>query len=650
MVFTEGEEVLARYPNTSEYYKGKIVHVRGEEYKVKFETGVQHTVGEMDIKPERRGRTPTRASSRIARKSPIRYSPSRRSPSRRSPARQSVQTPTKKLSVRSTRLAKVSLSRIDVESDNVNNHKEGNEVDKNSKRVEAMPLQQRLNEINMLTRRSTRMSSMSKIEKERTPIVLVREIDRAASLPIEKRSYLIDYSSGERGRGYSMQRDKDLTRLPPAQESEKREASIAENREKGIIRIDQPQEWGGWIGTSLLTFLLPLSMILPQLLCLKGRCRSYLDVQFTTDWRSYINWQGFLVYVVYLTVLACVSILPIGRNVDGQQSKTGKLQYRINGFLSATLAIALFGLCINKDIPISDYILNNSVQLVISGWLIGTILALGLYIKAERASVVSLNIYASTNSRMYNFWQGREINPRVGVLDIKLLLIRASLIGMLIVNVAVAVKAIGDVKSPNVQQFDVSTLLAISLQLFYIIDGLIYEATIFTSFTVMYEGTGYMTCVSHLLYPFLPTLTTKFMLYQKTQFNYYTGIFVLIFIVGYILYRSSNSRKDEFRKNPVSPTMPYLETIPTLRGKKLMLSGLWGHVRHPNYLGDIMMQWSFAGVSLATDVLPYYAAVCCTLTLAYRAVRDNRRCQTRYGYAWEEYCSRVKYMILKCVF
>lgn len=93
-----------------------------------------------------------------------------------------------------------------------------------------------------------------------------------------------------------------------------------------------------------------------------------------------------------------------------------------------------------------------------------------------------------------------------------------------------------------------------------------------------------------------------------------------------------------------------METIPTSRGKKLMLSGLWGYVRHPNYLGDIMMQWSIAGVTLATDVLPYYVAICCTLTLAYRAVRDNKRCQTRYGYAWEEYCSRVKYMILKCVF
>lgn len=80
---------------------------------------------------------------------------------------------------------------------------------------------------------------------------------------------------------------------------------------------------------------------------------------------------------------------------------------------------------------------------------------------------------------------------------------------------AVIIKVVGDVKSLNIEQLNVAALLVILLQQFYIVDGLIFEATIFTSFTIMYEGTGYMTCVSHLLYPFLTTLTTRFILYQK---------------------------------------------------------------------------------------------------------------------------------------
>lgn len=97
------------------------------------------------------------------------------------------------------------------------------------------------------------------------------------------------------------------------------------------------------------------------------------------------------------------------------------------------MAIIGLGLCVYMNIPVSEYILNNIVQLSVSGWIVGTILALGLYIKAGKAPVINLNLYASTNSKIYNFWQGREINPRFGTLDIKLLLIRASLIGTVII-------------------------------------------------------------------------------------------------------------------------------------------------------------------------------------------------------------------------
>ena len=36
-----------------------------------------------------------------------------------------------------------------------------------------------------------------------------------------------------------------------------------------------------------------------------------------------------------------------------------------------------------------------------------------------------------------------------------------------------------------------------------------------------------------------------------------------------------------------------LETLPTAGGKKLLVSGWWGLVRHPNYLGEILIQWSW---------------------------------------------------------
>ncbi|XP_070524612.1 delta(14)-sterol reductase TM7SF2 isoform X2 [Cardiocondyla obscurior] len=642
MKFTEGEEVLAKHPNTSEYYKGKILNVRGDRYKIQFETGIEHIVRENDIKYERSGRTPTRTSKKSG-KSPSRASPSRRSPSRRSPARQSARSPARsstlsvrKLPIRNTRLAKISLSRIDIE-DKTSNHK-GNDAKKfKDISPETLPLQQRLGMTVM------RRPTLLKTEQEYTSSgMLTRSSNRAVSLPVEKKS-IQDYLPEEKERGYSVQRDQDLTKP----EGDKWETAL--KREKEMYRVDKPQEWGGWIGTFFLIFILPLFVILPQLLCKKGQCKSAL-IKPPINLESYLNLYTLLAYVGFLTLLTCFSIIPIGKIIDGQESKIGILQYRVNGFLSAIITLIIIASLVYVNIPISDYILNNITQLSISGWIVGTFFAMGLYLKAGKIPLANYNIYASTNSKIYNFWQGREINPRIGTLDIKLLLIRASLIGTLVLNIAIAIKAVGNVKNLDIEKLDTTTLIAVSLQLLYILHGLIHEATIFTSFTIMYEGTGYMTCVSHLLYPFLTTLPIRILLYQKIKLNYFTGISVLSFFVGYVLYRVSNLRKDEFRKNPVAPIVPYVETIPTLRGKKLMLSGLWGYVRHPNYLGDIIMQWSIASIGLANDILLYYAAFCCTIVLFYRAVRDNKRCQMRYGYAWEQYCSRVKYMILKRIF
>lgn len=108
-------------------------------------------------------------------------------------------------------------------------------------------------------------------------------------------------------------------------------------REKEINRVGKPQEWGGWIGTFFLIFLLPVSVILPQLLCSKGQCKSTL-VKLSVDLESYLNLHTLytylytvLCYVAFLTLLACISIIPIGKTIDGQQSKIGRLQYRING-------------------------------------------------------------------------------------------------------------------------------------------------------------------------------------------------------------------------------------------------------------------------------------------------------------------------------
>lgn len=46
--------------------------------------------------------------------------------------------------------------------------------------------------------------------------------------------------------------------------------------------------------------------------------------------------------------------------------------------------------------------------------------------------------------------------------------------------------------------------------------------------------------------------------------------------------------------HPITCLPPGLETISTATGRQLLVSGWWGMVRHPNYLGDLIMAlaWS----------------------------------------------------------
>lgn len=80
-------------------------------------------------------------------------------------------------------------------------------------------------------------------------------------------------------------------------------------------------------------------------------------------------------------------------------------------------------------------------------------------------------------------------------------------------------KAIKETEMYNLQHLNIGVLLGTSLQIIYALDALFFESAMLTTFEIMYEGTGYMLCTAYMIYPFLPTLTTKYMLYHKYVSN-----------------------------------------------------------------------------------------------------------------------------------
>lgn len=87
--------------------------------------------------------------------------------------------------------------------------------------------------------------------------------------------------------------------------------------------------------------------------------------------------------------------------------------------------------------------------------------------------------------------------------------------------------------------------------------------------------------------------------------------------------------------------------MPTFHGNKLLVSSLWGILRHPNYTGDILIHIALAlpGI-LSGQYVAATPAILTILVLMHRAWRDHTRCQRRYGAAWQRYCKRVPSVII----
>lgn len=221
----------------------------------------------------------------------------------------------------------------------------------------------------------------------------------------------------------------------------------------------------------------------------------------------------------------------------------------------------------------------------------------------------------------------------------------------------------------TVPKADPTIFTLYALTSLYYLDTIIYETRFLSSFEIQYEGFGYMSAVGYALYPFFLTSLVRYVYYNSIQLQLHTLIISgLTFVLGYYLYRRSNSLKNDFRKNPYQQSVARksliccfsssnccwcfffadLETITTNLGKKLIVSGLWGIVRKPNYLGDILMH--LALVPYVYNVPPVLFLIFTVALLVHRTIRDNAHCKQKYGGSWERYCLKVKYVLLPKVY
>ena len=337
-------------------------------------------------------------------------------------------------------------------------------------------------------------------------------------------------------------------------------------------------------------------------------------------------------------------MLPLGRVVSGTElrDKT-KLSYRINGIHAFVISHMLFAIayCIYK-IPVR-YVYDQFLSLATASIFFSFLLAVYLYARSFRSGAL-LGLGGNSGYFTYDFFMGRELNPRIFSFDWKVFCeLRPGLIGWTLINYCFLVaqyEKFGRVSS--------SMILVCLFQSWYVLDSLWFEEAILTTMDIVHDGFGFMLAFGDLCWvPFTYSLQARYLVNNPIDFPWWAVCLIVgLKVLGYVIFRGSNSEKDRFRKNPNHPSVSHLKTLKTKRGTQLIISGWWAICRHPNYVGDLLMALSWCLPCGFNTIVPYFYPIYFMALLVHRQLRDEENCSEKYGKDWEKYCQIVRWRLI----
>jgi 7-dehydrocholesterol reductase len=287
----------------------------------------------------------------------------------------------------------------------------------------------------------------------------------------------------------------------------------------------------------------------------------------------------------------------------------------------------------------------------------GFLLALFAYLKAKYYSSHPEDNKIS-NSVLYDFFLGVELNPRIGDFDFKLFYNgRIGIILWTLVNLSCAAR--------QYQLYGALTNSMVLLnigQAVYVADFFFHEDWYLRTIDICHDHFGYYLAWGDTAWlPIMYALQAPFLVrHPRVLSTVECFLISLLFSLGYLIFRSANNQKDKFRategkafffnQKPTFINANYVTADGKQRESKLLTSGWWGLARHFNYTADLMMSLSFCLVCGFDYVLPYFYFLQLTILLVSRVFRDEAKCLSKYGVYWRKYCAKVKWRLIPKIF
>ncbi|EHB17975.1 Lamin-B receptor [Heterocephalus glaber] len=618
--FADGEVVRGRWPGSSLYYEVEILSFDGKSqlYAVKYKDGTELELKESDIKPltSFKQRKSSSASSSPSRRRGSRGS--RRSRSRsRSPGRP----------LRGSRRSTSASCQADVK-----------EMRREILEVKLTPLVLKPfgNSISTYNGGPEPKQNEGKDSPHRT-------MQSHVTMPHKSSNVSTQYSLRPRREEIKFNEVNSKGEKPLAEEPDLlRTFHVATPPRKEM-------EFGGVPGALLIMLGLPAVALLLLSLC---REDDPSLLRFRPTWPALCDlWEprAAALYLLWLSVQALFYLLPVGKVVEGLPLVDGRrLKYRLNGFSAFVLTAAVLGAGLLWGLQL-HYLFDHFLQLAVAAMVFTAVLSVYLYARAQSAPRDELSP-ASCGNAIYDFFIGRELNPRVGSFDLKYFCeLRPGLIGWVVINL---VMLLAEMKVQNRATPSLAMVLVNSFQLLYVVDALWNEEALLTTMDIVHDGFGFMLAFGDLVWvPFTYSLQAFYLVHHPHELSWpLAALITALKLCGYVIFRCANSQKNAFRKNPSDPKLAHLKTIHTSTGKNLLVSGWWGFVRHPNYLGDLIMALAWSLPCGFEHALPYFYVAYFSVLLVHREARDEQQCRRKYGLAWERYCQCVPYRLLPGVY
>eukprot|EP00980_Cylindrotheca_fusiformis_P004233 scaffold918_cov126-Cylindrotheca_fusiformis.AAC.12 len=403
-----------------------------------------------------------------------------------------------------------------------------------------------------------------------------------------------------------------------------------------------PYEFGGPVGAVGTTLALPILVLWLLQMSRVG----YVNFEFVKElecraWMQctlgLVGWFLFKVLLWYILPGPVVQGAPIAQTGEKKQT----LGYKLNGHLSFWVTVGIvFGL----RIPLNEYLYQNYESLAICDICLCTLLSLYLYAKSFSSPTNILAKGGDSGNPFYDFYIGRELNPRLGNFDWKVFCeLRPGLVGWMLLNIACAQE-----QQARHGSISGSMWLVNIFQAIYVWDAQYQERAILTTMDVTTDGFGYMLAFGDLTWvPFSYSIQAKYLVNHDPHLPLPSlAAIVVLHIAGYLIFRGANGQKDKFRRDPNDPQVSHLSYLQTKRGTKLLTSGWWGMARKINYTGDWIMGLTWCLVCGFDSIVPYFYAIYFAILLIHRSIRDDEMCAHKYGDDWLEYKRQVPYRFI----